>query len=358
MDKYKSAMVLSAAGDAIGYRNGNWKLNQSGSDIMNELNELGGIDSLSLEPSIWPSSDETLMHMATARALIAHKKSKQKEPLFQEMAKQYVKAFSEASLRRPDPAYKEGCSYLRPGQIFGWHIPYDKHGTGFGAATKAMCLGLVYSKPDERKDLIAVATECGRMTHNHPLGFTGSVCTALFTSLILQSKPITSWGREMLSAMEVMEAYCKKTIRNYDEYKQHWFYFETKWENYLNKRKILNDGEDTPHFPAEYGVEERDKVYRSWSSEGQAGRRGHDAPMIAYDALLAAHQSKNGNLWENVCHRAMIHGGESDATGSIAGFWYGLMYGFEGVPSSSYQAIEFKEELEMLATSLYQLANE
>lgn len=47
------------------------------------------------------------------------------------------------------------------------------------------------------------------------------------------------------------------------------------------------------------------QMYKRWSSEGRAGRRGHDAPMIAYDALLAA-----GGDWAELCKRAMFHGGE------------------------------------------------
>lgn len=47
------------------------------------------------------------------------------------------------------------------------------------------------------------------------------------------------------------------------------------------------------------------QTYKKWSSEGRGGRRGHDAPMIAYDALLGA-----GSNWTELCHRAMFHGGE------------------------------------------------
>lgn len=47
------------------------------------------------------------------------------------------------------------------------------------------------------------------------------------------------------------------------------------------------------------------QMYKRWSSEGRPGRRGHDAPMIAYDALLAA-----GSDWAELCKRAMFHGGE------------------------------------------------
>lgn len=72
MENYKSALVLSAVGDALGYKNGEWKQQQSGTIIMKELDEMGGLGSLVLYPDTWPVSDETIMHMATARALIEH----------------------------------------------------------------------------------------------------------------------------------------------------------------------------------------------------------------------------------------------------------------------------------------------
>lgn len=145
------------------------------------------------------------------------------------------------------------------------------------------------------------------------------------------------------------------------EYQEHWFYFEAKWQFYLEERKIREDAEDKATFPDNYDAEERDKVssapalreacapwnsartqqesetewrvgsshrdglgsfpgltlthgslqtYKKWSSEGRGGRRGHDAPMIAYDALLAA-----GSNWTELCQRAMFHGGKTSSFG-------------------------------------------
>lgn len=51
------------------------------------------------------------------------------------------------------------------------------------------------------------------------------------------------------------------------------------------------------------------QTYKKWSSEGRGGRRGHDAPMIAYDALLAA-----GSNWTELCQRAMFHGGKMSSS--------------------------------------------
>lgn len=56
------------------------------------------------------------------------------------------------------------------------------------------------------------------------------------------------------------------------------------------------------------------QTYRKWSSEGRGGRRGHDAPMIAYDALLGAKGS-----WTELCCRAMFHGGKGPPAGLLLG---------------------------------------
>lgn len=70
MEKFKAAMVLGAAGDALGYRKGRWEGCTSGKKIQEELVSLGGLGALKLDPDNWPLSDATLMHMTTAEALV------------------------------------------------------------------------------------------------------------------------------------------------------------------------------------------------------------------------------------------------------------------------------------------------
>ena len=52
----------------------------------------------------------------------------------------------------------------------------------------------------------------------------------------------------------------------------------------------------------------------------------------SYDALLGA-----AGDWRELCLRGMLHGGDSDSTGVIAGACYGAMHGFKGVPEGHYQ---------------------
>ncbi|XP_029387946.1 uncharacterized protein LOC110337042 isoform X1 [Mus pahari] len=351
MEKFKAAMLLGSVGDALGYGNVRRENSVLGS-IQGELQKTGGLDSLVLSPGRWPVSNNTIMHMATAEALTTDYWCL--DDLYREMVKRYVETVETLSEHRPDPSTIEGCSQLKPDNyLLAWHTPFSEKGSGFGAATKAMCIGMRYWKPERLETLIEVSIECGRMTHNHPTGFLGSLCTALFASYALQGKPLAQWGREMLKVLPLAEEYCRKTIRHMAEYQEHWFYFEAKWQFYLEERKIREDAEDKATFPDNYDAEERDKTYKKWSSEGRGGRRGHDAPMIAYDALLAS-----GSNWTELCQRAMFHGGESGATGTIAGCLFGLLHGLATVPRGLYQELEHKGRLEDLGAALHRLSTE
>uniref|UniRef100_A0A671KMS5 Inactive ADP-ribosyltransferase ARH2 n=1 Tax=Sinocyclocheilus anshuiensis TaxID=1608454 RepID=A0A671KMS5_9TELE len=349
MEKFQAAMVLGGVGDALGYRKGRWEMCISGKQIQQELATLGGLGALKLDADNWPLSDGVLMHMTTAEALITDYWCL--EDLYRELVRLYVEAMVCLQGRVPEPSTVEGCVNLKPHNfLLAWHTPFNEKGSGHGAATKAMCVGMRYWQPERLDNLVEVSIETGRMTHNHPIGFLGSLCTALFASYAIQGRPLVSWGRDLMTVIPKAEEYCRKTIRHMAEYQEKWFYFEAKWQFYLEERGI-EDGQSKPILPDRYDAEETDKLYKHWSSEGCPGRRGHDAPMIAYDALLAA-----GSSWEELCKRAMFHGGESSATGLIAGCLYGLLYEIDQVPAGLYQDLDKRQKLEDLGGRLYRAA--
>ncbi|KAF6019595.1 ADPRH [Bugula neritina] len=300
--KYLAAMVLGGVGDALGYCSGRWEFTFEGAQIHKEVEELG------VEKPAFCVSDDTVMHMATAKALVT-KSSKDRENEFDNLAHEYIRCMQDMSGRAPGGTTVAACNNLdirrndAPQEKL-FRSPFNKRAGGCGGAMRAMCIGLRYPGDSELDDLIAVSIESGRVTHHHPVGYLGALVSALFTSYALQGKPIKSWGAELVdTVLPKAKVYITSTGVEVEDNLKHWSDFEDKWRDYLTGRQIT-DGSSDPVYPEKFGVEERDEFYKSLSYSGWGGASGHDSTIIAYDAFLGCRKvgmsyaagTKFGNL--------------------------------------------------------------
>ena len=346
-ERFVAALILGGVGDAIAYRKGEWEFCRSGKRIHDALAHLGGVEKIKVNVRDWCVSDDTVMQIATAEALVDSKWTDFKE-LYLKLASKYKECMNDMAGRAPGLTCEASVHMLKPLVPGGYIIPFNPRGGGCGAAMRSVPIGLYYWRPEQLENLIAVSIESGRMTHNHPTGYLGSLATALLVSYALQGQPIKQWGRSLYDTLAKAKEYVKSEGRDVKENMETWGYFEEHWKTYLTERGIFDLGSGNVKFPDNYGIEERDKFYRKVSFAGTGGASGHDAPMIAYDAVLGA-----PNSWVELCKRGMFHGGDSDSTGIIAGALYGAMHGFKGVPEGNYKSLEYRDRMEKLANKIY-----
>ena len=370
--KITAAFLLGFMGDIIGFGNGINEFNnsnrfshdnfgdkfvQAGADYSNELvfNFIheGGFKTHP-KPS-WTVSDDSIMLEANAKALIEWvKKDKQKSDidlLINIIKNEYIELIKERlELEKFERVYKGGLTTinylkkLKSGNDYKEFIYDDKAG-GSGGSMRSAIIGVVFNKKSDLLKLIEVAIESTCLTHPNAIAFLGSVMVALFASYAVAEIEPVRWCVEAMEVLEsdIIDNYIKTKKESFESfYLRDKKIFINKWKDYIEDRFDEYDFTYKKSMVMKY-PSQRTLFYNKFSARKKdiyPGAGGDDSVIIAYDCLVDSDGS-----WDKIVFYSMLHVGDSDTTGTICGFLYGLYYGLDAVYNTMLiNMIDHKEE--------------
>lgn len=365
-----NSIIFANIGDIIGFGNGNVEFNYGVSNYFNNSSQAipystmtrlhiyefianGGYSNFKIDNYI--SSDDSILLLATYDAL--KKKFKSNENKIIDFIKDKLIEYYIDDEKKKRRYYglqtKKSLNRFIDNKKLKWYnYGYSREAGGCGPAIRCIPIGYFFSEIENRDKLMRLSIQSSRITHNNPMGYLGGFSSSLFISLALNKVEPIKWLDILLSYFsegkiinfikEILKEKfddeidihindINKYFYNLMQYKENKF---TKNE-YSNSKSNIQLDYRNYLFYKKYTID--DKLYNP-------GGSGLDCILIAYDSLL---ESK-GNF-EKLIYYSMLHAGDSDSTGCLAGALFGCYYNIE-IPDN-FKNIELIDKINELYNS-------
>lgn len=365
-DKYNACILLHALGDTIGFKNGDWEFNffvyerlmslDYTNEMIYEFIQLGGVNGIDL--SGWRISDDTMFHLAIGQSMLQYKGKVDKkfiELVKNNMKETLIEALSDKRHKDPDKKIDRyvGTTTLESIKEFkdnydARNSEYNDYAGGNGCAMRNLVIGLCLYGKKNRDKLIDVSIITSQLTHNNPIGYLAGFNSALFTALAIEGEPIETWPYILIDYLKSDKLKSFLSLENLEQSYDHTTYIKY-WQKYIdtkfdNKKPIRNKSFANPMYRIRYY---HDNFHESTGSK-QIGASGYLCMIMAYDSLLDC-----DGKWEKLIVYSILHSGDSDTIGAIAGGLYGTIYGMGDVPQHMLKHLEKKNELIELSKNIY-----
>ena len=373
-NKYYS-MYYSIIGDIIGFGNGSVEFNEFNNNIVksnydakhNSLFTIyhiynfisnGGYSGFSIKNLI--ASDDSILNLAVYDGLKSSI-NKSNSEIVNKIKDKLIEYYQNDNIK--DKRFYgirtvKSLDRLINRKLDWERFSYSVNAGGCGASIRSMPIGLFYNGKKNRDKLLEISIQSSRITHNNPTAYLGGFASALFTALAIENVKPFNWIDELLSFFregtiiklvkkiigEKFKNELKYHLQDVDEF----FYLLLKYKEWrfekVNNKFVFNSSKNSKKKSMKFLDIRNNLFYEYFNRPGyyNPGSNGFDSVIIAYDSILECEGS-----FEKLIYNSMLHAGDSDSTGCIAGALFGAYYGNVNLPSNLID-IELKIKLDNL----------
>ena len=373
-DNYLYSIHCAIIGDVIGFGNGSVEFNFNLDNTINNRSDVDKITSISIrhvanfiskggytkiDISKDNASDDTILLLSVLDSLVRLKNQKPNNII--DDIKNNMNKFYKDDFKKDDRYYGnrtiKSLQRIEEGKFWD-KFAYSETAGGCGASMRTMPIGLIYHGKNNRNKLMEISIQSSRITHNNAIGYLGGYSSALFTAFAIEKIKLEEWIFKLIEYLKSSElknfiksVVCKEFPDDYNKHMEDLKSFTILAQTYVDlkfdgkKYKDSNIDIFMKLFDrrSQFYYDNFGTIYKKYFNPGS---NGFDSVIIAYDCLLDC----NGSF-ETLIYYSMLHAGDSDSTGCIAGAFYGAYYGKFDLPKNLYN-IEFYDKMKRLVNKI------
>lgn len=234
------------------------------------------------------------------------------------------------------------------------YIFYNDASGGNGSVIRIHPYGFL-----DEKDIYDKVIDNTLATHTSFNAIIGSLITAFFIRYALDKIPIQKWFEKFFNYYNKnIHNKIKKDIENkinftedsnfYEDYdyiydkldmynKKYYKFYDRFYDYQLNQLKFFNINyiSEFLQFLPEY---------EKTGNIANTGASGFGCIIYVYHMLLSAHSTGEFN-YQQFFYDTVLHGGDNDSTGAVAGALVGVLYGFKYFDQKQLEKLEFYDEI-------------
>jgi ADP-ribosylglycohydrolase len=361
LNKFES-FILGSYLDTIGYLNGFMEfnnINHKSNDYRKSANythlinvmEFFKIGGFNINLKLLKASDDTILNIANGKVLIKDKFT------INDFIDNYLEYFDTLISERGSGLTIiksiKNLKKVRSPSV----IEYDEKSIGNGATMRACIFGLKYHYIKDLDIMTKWVIETSKLTHNNNEASISSIIVAILTSMSIHKITPLKWVEELNKIKKNIKFKNEKELSIFNNILEKLEYLYNNigiYNSSFDYDKNINTNRTLIDYTILYNIINPKRYYDN--NLHNIGAISEDLIYYAFYTFINSFTiNQKSEIQPNFIYLVMnssLSFGDSDSIGTLCGFWYGGIFGFQDVPNINFKDLEFYKEIKKITDNI------